>query len=313
MPRHGRLLASIAAAGLLLAGCGSGPSQVGAAAIVGDNRIPVSDVQSWFGEVLAKEPGLREKWQQQGQLDDLGRKLASQLVLQELVAQAARDEGLTVTDQQVADLINQVGGPQTATEGGINTPEGLRDVVRTYLLETELGRKYVDRLAITFDYSRASTRGEAEEKAKRMAQGPAEAAALVQEDAKAGVLAVLDQKLRPSDDPKLAPLFGAQPGTVLAFEPETNSGQWLIARIKERRTDAPPTASSGGMGDQMLQSLGIGLLGITADRVGVRLSPRYGVWDRVNLVAVPSEGETAGFRLSGPAPAPAPAPAAAAG
>ncbi|PKW14227.1 SurA N-terminal domain-containing protein [Saccharopolyspora spinosa] len=306
MPRHGRLLASIAAAGLLLAGCGSGPSQVGAAAIVGDNRIPVSDVQSWFGEVLAKEPGLKPQLQQQGNLDELGRQLAAQLVRQELVEQAARDERLTVTDQQVADLINRMGGPAAATSGKIYTPQNLREVARTQLLATELGRKYFDRLDITFDYSQATTRGEAEEKAKRMAQGPAEAAAVVTADAKAGVPAALDQKLRATDSPQLAattPLFGAQPGTVLAFEPETNSGQWLIARIKERRADAPPAVPAGGADDQTLQGVGMHLLGITADRVGVRLSPRYGVWDRVNLVAVPSEGETTGFRMSAPAAA----------
>ncbi|SDX55699.1 SurA N-terminal domain-containing protein [Saccharopolyspora shandongensis] len=302
MPRHGRLLASIAAAGLLLAGCGSGPSQVGAAAIVGETRIPVSDVQSWFGEVLAKEPDLKPQLQQQGQLDELGRQLAAQLVRQELVDQAARDERLTVTDQQIADVINRMGGPQAATAGKIYTPQNLRDVVRTQLLTTELGRKYFDRLEITFDYAQATTRGEAEEKARRMAQGPAETAAVVNEAAKAGVPAALDQKLRAADSPQLAastPLFGAQPGTVLAFEPEQSSGQWLIARIKERRTDAQPMPAAGGADDQTLQGVGAYLLGITADRVGVELSPRYGTWDQVGLTAVPSEGETTGFRLTG--------------
>ncbi|MEV0089174.1 SurA N-terminal domain-containing protein [Saccharopolyspora sp. NPDC050642] len=302
MPRHGRLLASIAAAGLLLAGCGSGPSQVGAAAIVGETRIPVSEVQSWFGEVLAKEPDLKPQLQQQGNLDELGRQLAAQLVRQELVDQAARDERLTVTDQQITDRINRMGGPQAATEGKIYTPQNLRDVVRTQLLTTELGRKYFDRLEITFDYTQATTRGEAEEKARRMAQGPAEAAAVVNEAARAGVPAALDQKLRATDSPQLAastPLFGAQPGTVLAFEPEQNSGQWLIARIKERRTDVPPMPAAGGADEQTLQGVGAYLLGITADRVGVRLSPRYGKWDPVGLTAVPSEGETTGFRLTG--------------
>ncbi|TDD47688.1 SurA N-terminal domain-containing protein [Saccharopolyspora elongata] len=302
MPRHGRLLASIAAAGLLLAGCGSGPSQVGAAAIVGETRIPVSEVQSWFGEVLAKEPDLKPQLQQQGNLDELGRQLAAQLVRQELVDQAARDERLTVTDQQITDRINRMGGPQAATEGKIYTPQNLRDVVRTQLLTTELGRKYFDRLEITFDYTQATTRGEAEEKARRMAQGPAGAAAVVNEAARAGVPAALDQKLRATDSPQLAastPLFGAQPGTVLAFEPEQNSGQWLIARIKERRTDVPPMPAAGGADEETLQGVGAYLLGITADRVGVRLSPRYGTWDPVGLTAVPSEGETTGFRLTG--------------
>ncbi|MCI2420690.1 SurA N-terminal domain-containing protein [Saccharopolyspora sp. K220] len=302
MPRHGRLLASIAAAGLLLAGCGSGPSQVGAAAIVGDTRIPVTEVQSWFTEVLAKEPDLKPQLQQQGQLDELGRQLASQLVRQELVEQAARDERLAVGDQQVNDLINQLGGPQAATAGKIYTPRNVREMARTQLLATELGRKYFDGLAVSFDYTQATTRREAEEKAHRMAQGPAAAAALVEADSRSGVPAATGQQLRAADSPQLAaatPLFGAQPGTVLAFESEPNSGQWLVVLIKERRADAPAAApGAGSADDQTLQGVGMQLLGITADRVGVRLSPRYGVWDPVGLSAAPNEGETTGFRLT---------------
>ncbi|MBB5153591.1 hypothetical protein BJ970_001125 [Saccharopolyspora phatthalungensis] len=302
MLRHGRLLASIAAAGLLLAGCGSGPNQVGAAAIVGDTRIPVTEVQTWFDEALAKEPDLKPQLREQGQLDDLGRQLAAQLVRQELVEQAARDERLAVTDQQVTDLINRMGGPQQATAGKIYTQQNLREVMRTQLLATELGRKYFDRLAITFDYTQATTRREAQEKAQRMLQGPAEAAAVVNTDARTGLPAALGQHLRATDSPRLAaatPLFGAQPGTVLAFEPEPNSGQWLIARINDRRTDAPPASPAGGADEQTLQGVGMFLLGITADRVGVRLSPRYGVWDQVSLTAVPNDSETTGFRLTG--------------
>ncbi|WP_188984640.1 SurA N-terminal domain-containing protein [Saccharopolyspora thermophila] len=302
--RHGRLLASIAAAGLLLAGCGTGPSQAGAAAIVGDTRIPVTEVQSWFGQVLDKEPGLRPQLRQQGQLDELGRQLAAQLVREELVEQTARAERLVVTDQQIDDLINQMGGPQAATAGKIYTPQNIREMVRTRLLTTELGRRYFDRLSVTFDFTQATTRREAQEKAQRMAQGPDSAAALVDADVRAGIPAGKDRRLRAADSPQMAattPLFGARPGTVLAFEPEPHSGQWLVVLVKERRTDEAPTPAAGGADDQTLQRVGTYLLGITADEVGVRLSPRYGVWDPVNLTTAPNENETTGFRLHVPA------------
>ncbi|MER6993021.1 SurA N-terminal domain-containing protein [Saccharopolyspora hirsuta] len=304
--RHGRLLASIAAAGLLLAGCGSGPSQVGAAAIVGDTRIPVADVQSWFTELFERQPDIKSQAKEQGALDDVGRQLASQLVRQELVEQAAREERLTVTDQQVAERIGQLGGPEAATEGMIYGPREAGEMVRTQLLTAELGRKYIDRLVITFDLTQASTRREAEEKARRMARGPQESAALVAEDAAAGLLAGADQRARPVDTPELAtttPLFGAEPGTVMAFERTPNSGQWLVVRIKDRQVDpAAPAQLANGADDQVLQQFGTYLLGATADRAGVQLSPRYGVWDPVGLAAVPSEGETTGFRFPEHAP-----------
>ncbi|MDA3648056.1 SurA N-terminal domain-containing protein [Saccharopolyspora indica] len=301
--RHGRLLASIAAAGLLLAGCGSGPSQAGAAAIVGDTRIPVTDVQSWFTEVLDRQPEVKPQLREQGAMDDLGRQLASQLVRQELLEQAARDERLTVTDQQIAARLAELGGPEAATEGMIYGPQEAGEMVRTQLLTAELGRKYIDRLSVTFDLTQASTRRQAEEKARRMALGPQEAAALVAEDKAAGLLAGIDQQLRPAESLQLAattPLFGAAPGTVLAFEQTPQSSQWLVVRIKDRKVDAAPQQVNG-LEDGALQQFGTYLLGITADRAGIQLSPRYGVWDPVGLAAVPSEGETTGFRLQGSA------------
>lgn len=162
MPRHGRLLASIATAGILLAGCGTG--QPGAAAIVGDTRIPVGQVQSWFTEVLNKEPGLRPQLQQQGTMDELGRRLASFTVQQELIRQAAGEEGLRVDEQRVTAAIDQMGGPRAATQGTIFTEGNIRDMTRSRLLAAELARKYVDRLSVTIDYTQASTRAEADRK-----------------------------------------------------------------------------------------------------------------------------------------------------
>ncbi|GAA4856449.1 SurA N-terminal domain-containing protein [Saccharopolyspora cebuensis] len=297
MPRRGRLLALLATAGALLVGC-SGPSHAGAAAIIGDTRIPVSDVQSWMDEVMRKEPAATAQLQQQDQLDDLGRQLASQLVVQELAAHAAREESLAVTPEQVNARIDRMGGPRAATEGGIYTEGNVRDAVRAQLLATELGRKYFDRLAVTIDYTQATTRADAQRKAERMAEGPEQATALVAADRRTGVPAVADQRLRAADSPQLAamtPLFGAEPGTVLAFEPEPNSGQWLIARIDHRSTEA--TGPPSGADDQLLQQFGFNLLGHTAQRAGLELSPRYGVWDAIALTAAPGEGQTTGWRI----------------
>ncbi|WP_406692705.1 SurA N-terminal domain-containing protein [Saccharopolyspora sp. ID03-671] len=296
--RRGRLFASLAVAGVLLSGCGSGPGQAGAAAIVGDQRIPVSEVQSWFSEVLAKEPELKPQLRRQGQYDELGRTLAGQLVRKELVAQAARQDGLTVSEQQVTDMINQWGGPQ-ATQGKIFTPENLHDMARSEALVTELGRRYFDGLAVTFDFTQATTRADAERKAQQMSRGDAAVRDLIAADAGAGVPAAAGQRLRAVDSPKLAastPLFGAEPGTVLAFEPEPNSGQWLVALIREREAKPSPNPTSA-VDDQTLQGVGSFLLGATADRVGVTLSPRYGVWDQIGLQAAPNEDETTGFRI----------------
>lgn len=52
-----------------------------------------------------------------------------------------------------------------------------------------------------------------------------------------------------------------------------------------------------GSAAQLEQQFGARLLGLTAQRTGVELSPRYGVWDPVAVTAVPEEEQRSGFRL----------------
>ena len=306
MPRQRRLLASIATAGLLAAGCGTG--QPGAAAVVGDTRIPVDQVQSWFTEVLAKEPGLKDQLRQQGQLDDVGRRLASFTVQHELIRQTAQAEGLQVDEARVTRAIDEMGGPQAATQGTVFTPENLRDSARLQLLTGELARKYVDRLSITIDYTQAGTRGEAEAKARQLAQGPEQAEALIAADRAAGLRAVSGEQVWAGDQgaqmASETPLFGTPAGSAVAFELQPQSGQWLVALVRKRDTTTPaPVQVAGRLDDPTLQKIGAKLVGITADRVGVQLSPRYGVWDPVALSAAPNANETVGFAIAGPPPA----------
>lgn len=300
-----RVLVAFLAAGLLLAGCG-GPSRVGAAAIIGDQRIPVSQVESWFTAALDKDPALKRKLQEQGQMGELGRRLAGFAVRQELVRRVARHEQLSVDEQQVTARIKAQGGAEAATKGTILTPGNFRDAVRAQLIMTELGRKYMDRLSITFDFTQASSREEAEAKARRMARGPEQAAALISSDRAAGVAAGTGKQMWATEQPKtavLTPLFGAAPGTVLAFKgPRQGAGQWLVALIRERDTRSPAPSAAGQLREQAMQAFGRRLLGMTAQRVGVELSPRYGAWDPIELTAVPEEGQTTGFRMRVPEP-----------
>lgn len=299
LSRRGRLFASIAVAGLLLVGCGTGPSKMGAAAVVGDTRIPVSQVKTWFSDVLDEEPQLRSQLEKQHQYDELGRALAGQLVRRELIAEAAERERLSVDEQQVDAVMNRW-RRSGATEGSIFTEENVRGFARDDALLLELGRRYFDGLSITFDYTQATTRSEAERKAHRMAESDAAATELINSDRAGGTPAGAGQRLRATDSPKLAaatPLFGAEPGTVLAFEPEPNAGQWLIVRIEERAATPAPRASAAD--ESTLRALGGQLLGLTAQRAGVQLSPRYGAWDPIGLSPVPDEGQTTGFRIPG--------------
>jgi hypothetical protein len=74
--------------------------------------------------------------------------------------------------------------------------------------------------------------------------------------------------------------------------------------VADRRTDAQadPAAVSGLSQDQFT-TLGIRLLQGTADELGVRVNPRYGVWDPIRMRVV-AEDQQAGLILP-PAQSPA--------
>ena len=172
-----RVVAVAAVAVGMLVGCGSGPSQIGAAALVGDTVIPVDRVQQQLDIVLTKE-GEQAKTQlvAGSQLDDVSREILTQAVRHELLAVTARREGLSVDDEQIDDVIGQLGGPEMASAGTVYDAQGIRTRAQDQLLAVELGRKYVPRLSATVDYTTAGTRTAAMQRVQQLSEAGSERA-----------------------------------------------------------------------------------------------------------------------------------------
>jgi len=165
----------------LLAGCANDPSQVGAAAIVGETVIPLETVQDWFERVVADRER-KERARANGQFDDIGRLIATEAVRHELLRQAAERENLRINEEQVTELLDQVGGPAGAIESQSQTPDAgwllydetsIRDRVRDQLIEVELARKYYDSTRIKFHGLDVENRDEALDIASQLANDPA--------------------------------------------------------------------------------------------------------------------------------------------
>lgn len=298
-----RLIVALLSA-LLIAGCGSHAGKAGSAAIVGDDSISVSTVDERVNALLDRSPDLQPQLAEQGRMDDVARRIAAFEVRKELAAQAARRENLRVSERQIDEWIARQGGAEAATRGRIYTKQDLRSVARALLRMRELGRKHLTTSTVTFDYTQAETRKSAREKAERMARGPEAARTLINQDKADGLAAGTGRKIAAADNATIAastPLFGATEGTVLAFRGPSGRGTasgWLVARITDRGTDGRSAGTPRRTSPEITQAFGSRLLGLTAQRVGVRLSPRYGVWDPVELTAAPDEGQTSGFRYS---------------
>ena len=154
--------------GLVAAGCGDGapedaaPEAVtapdgvrlddGAAAVVGDSTIPRADLDERV-ELLLANPQINEQVAAAPSAEAAERQLAastlSQMITTRIVLEAAEDEGITVSDEEVAEvraeLAEQAGGEEqlTAQLQGAGLPEGqfereLRGVVAFEKLTAEL-------------------------------------------------------------------------------------------------------------------------------------------------------------------------------
>lgn len=299
-----RAVAAVAAvlSAALLAGCGSGPSQVGAAAIVGDTAITLEYVQSWWDRYLA-EPALKEQVREADSFDDLGRLIVTQAVRHELLRKVAEREKLEFDEADVSQLIEDLGGEQAAVEAtnSIYDRNTIRDRARDQLLAVALGRKYFEKTAVRYDFTLVGSREQAEAKAREFARDPDKARSTIEADARGGAQTGVDQEQNMADSVDYAlntPLFSVPAGSVVAYpDPDqSNQGQWIVAVVHERSTDndastAPGATTVDRVDDSRLEGIGLQLLAPLAREIGVRVNPRYGVWSDVYVAAAQTEGE----------------------
>jgi hypothetical protein len=297
-----RTAAGVAAVVALVGGCGFGSSQLGAAAFVGATKIPLGQVHGQLVAVLAKEdPQVRAQLAAGHQLDDLSRKILTVRIRHQLLEIAARRAGLTVDQVRLNRLIKEVGGAAAASKGTIFDAHSYRQRAKDKLLMSALGRVAVRNSAVTVDYTTADTRTAAKQRVEELSQaGSKRARQSIDADLRAGKDAELGKRIVAADDPLFAttPAFGVTEGTVVAFQLE-DTKPWVIMVVKNRTNRGAQPSDHAPNIDQVdpavLEAIGLRQLGQVAQELGVRLSPRYGVWDPVNLQVVSDENETSGF------------------
>ncbi|HEX3649385.1 MAG TPA: SurA N-terminal domain-containing protein [Pseudonocardiaceae bacterium] len=320
----------LAATAALLAGCGSGPSQVGSALIVGGSSVSVNQVQSELKDMLATQSTAQQALKQ-GKLDVTSRAIVTTHVLHALVGRAAAENHLSVSDQQVDQLISQQGGAKKLAPALATTTAGVHGAVKDLLLEAELTRKFSNTLTVTFGFVESPTRQDAVAKARQLAANPKVLPQLVQEANKAAqaaggqaggstnstfaiasYLAGVQQSQQaaaaqgqqaPTEND--GPVFGTPANTVVAFQPSPQTNPtWVVALIKTHNEHSAPQIPAGSPDPAdtadiaTLQQIGVALLQPDVAKVGgVRVSPRYGVWDQVGMQVSPSANQTVGVEF----------------
>lgn len=286
------LAVALAAVGAVLTGCGAGPTQAGAAAIVGSSSVPLSEIQQQVDDVLRRPAAMTNLTERGGTPADLARLRVARQVQHLLLEQAAQRDGIVVGDQQVS---GELAKPEVVQELAENEfvfdPELARQTIRDRLIAEALTARYLDRLAVTIDVTSAGSREEALNKARMLAAGPAQANAVLAAD---GPNARRNLQLRAALVPQSAALFlfGTPAGQVVATQTSASPDVWTVVRVTSRTTDGPPvgdpTATSlAQLGEQTRDQIGRRLTQPLAEQLGVRVNPRYGTWDPLFLNVVP--------------------------
>jgi hypothetical protein len=201
-----------------------------------------------------------------------------------IAAQLAQREvaGLAVTDAEVDAFITENGGADALLDGSLFDLPMLRERVRDDLIAAQLAQREVAGLAVTADLVAATSRADAEAKAATLRAGGAEAEALFGDPRTSARDTTFDAASSPDNASSV--LFGVPAGTVVTFQPSPEQSTWIVARVVDRRTDAPSDpAVVSSISRAQLVAIGERMLQPTADQVGIRVNPRYGVWDPVQL------------------------------
>jgi hypothetical protein len=308
--RVGRVVAAVAVVGAVISGCG-GPGQAGSAAIIGSEAIPLGPVQDRVAVALSPEKAaIRNAISSQSVgaggpefgNADAARLVVDHVVLHDLLARTAAAEGVAVSDADVDRALAAAG--EGAQSDPLAAPGMQRESVRDGLIASALGAKYIDGLGVTYDVAQFGTREEAERQGKIAAAG-GPAADEVFAAATAAQTGQQGAELRAATTPSRAGSFlvGIPTGRVMLLPAgDPAAPQWAVVRIVERRTDLPAAGPSvvGRVGSQVLQAVGRRIAQPLALDLGVRVNPRFGVWDPV-LMSVVADDRAAAVILPAPA------------
>ena len=286
----GRVVAVVAVVGAVVSGCG-GPDQAGSAVIVGDTVVSLESVQDQLTAALARVPA-ENKQQDTGA--QVARDIVTKEILHGLLQRQAAAAGITVADSDVDAFIAQQGGTQALLQGSILDVDGLRGQVRDNLIAIALAKRSVGGLEITADLVAATSKAEALADAQKLAAGGPGAAALFGDPQTSQRGGVYSGAATPSIGS--SPLFGASQGDTVYFQPSPQQATWIVAHVTGRRTDArsDPAALSRISQDQLV-GIGQRTLQPVADQLGIRVNPRYGVWDPIALRVVAADQVSGGL------------------
>lgn len=286
-------------AAVVLAGCGSGPSKINNAAIIGENSVSVDAVQDDVRWLVENVPFF-EQFKENRRLDLVSRTVVDQWVRHELLRAAVSEEKLQADPAEVDELIARAGGRDEAAAAFQTVPRKVRQVAEDTVLLRTLVERAASRIAVsivgasvTEEAPGSTAKDKALELGKKVAASPGQVAGLITEGGGQVVQETFSLGEMIAGDAvhlAISPLFTVPAGTVVVFQPDPQEGaSWIVALVTDRTEteskEKPPRLD--GLDPAAIGLIGAQLLRPYADEVDVRVSPRYGAWDRAGMTVAP--------------------------
>jgi SurA-like protein len=314
-----RLVAALTALVMVLTACGTGPGQLNTAVIVDGHAISVDEVQGILSKIVREQPAAKALAKEH-KLDLVSREIVSQLVVHELLTQAAKDEGLRIDPEQLnKELAKNPLAEEIPTDGSV-PPEALasqlvyrgrdlRDYVSDQLLLTKLADRYFGKLSATYRLVPVEKADDAKALAERVVADPRSAPAEFTKAAgpNAGMPDPTTGQVSDPAQPNQsvgaeAFLLAAPNNSVLvlpAGQGEQGGGGFQVVQVLSHEVSDKPQQGGQDVDPSQMPTLGRFLLRPYALDGELTLNPRYGVWNALMMNVVPkAEAEVSGLVLT---------------
>ncbi|HEX3780670.1 MAG TPA: SurA N-terminal domain-containing protein [Pseudonocardiaceae bacterium] len=314
------LLATVAVAGLLLVSCDSGAGQAGSAAIVNGQAISLDAVQQELNSELANAPAPADGSQPTSPAQD-ARQIVTNKVMDQVVSAAIGKYHLNVTDQSVSQFLDENGGLDKLVSSSGLSSQDIQDIGRNDVALLDYAQKYLLKLRMIVDFVLVNDQKTALATANKLAANPGDVKSILQSVAGPSGQTALGQQLTGgvlvsnevqyeqqqqqgsssggSEGGSVLEFFAAQPNTAMEFQ--YSSQQWMVALVEHVDTDgvatSDDTAALGQLAPQAASAGAADMLSPLAQQLGIRISPRYGIWDPVGMQVVASADQSTGIEV----------------
>jgi len=279
------IIAGVGIVGVVAAGCATSAT---AAAQVGDIAISEADIFARSSAVVSQYESSSQTTADLAAVSTLNRTQTTTAIRSQLLAVAAAEQGVEVSDEQVNEAIASAG--TAASQLGAsqsNTEQTFRDLLTVEgLISSQTGGAPITDVKVSIEGISVPTRDEAVATRTAFLSDPGSVETAIAASATAvnpgEPISLLAQPTSANTG-----IFHGQPGDVIIFP---YSDGYYVLRIVER-VEEPAVLTVNNLATQQdigaVLDLGSLVLQPVGTATGVTVNPRLGVWDPLSLQVVP--------------------------